>query len=294
MTAQATVRLHELSSTHPEWTPWLSVVELVLSAAGESAWEECVPKSVREDSPTPLLARASVTLPITLLEGWVRKLFHTAAASGTPELASLHAVTQSAFEATELFRAALTQNSPRLDRMALDCGVQAGVFRGVAEFVPRPFLHACGRVWADTRAQSWDRDYCPICGAWPALAEVRGIEKARYLRCGRCGSDWPAYGMHCIYCGNDDHERLTAFVPQNGVAPPRIESCKACNGYLKSFNTLQGADPSAVMLDDLASVDLDIAALDQGLHRPAEPGYRINPAVSFRKDAGRNIFSWRR
>ena len=33
----------------------------------------------------------------------------------------------------------------------------------------------------------WQQGYCPICGGWPLLAELRGIELAQYLRCAACG-----------------------------------------------------------------------------------------------------------
>ena len=50
--------------------------------------------------------------------------------------------------------------------------------------------------------------YCPVCGAWPAFAEMRGIERSRYLRCGRCGGGWQAQCLSCSYCGMTDHEEL--------------------------------------------------------------------------------------
>jgi FdhE protein len=97
------------------------------------------------------------------------------------------------------------------------------------------------------------------------------------------------------FCKNDDHERLLSLVPDNGAANRRIEGCQACAGYLKSLNTLQGADPLSVMLDDLATVDLDIAAIEQGLRRPDGSGYPLNPTVGYSKTADRRrVFPWSR
>lgn len=294
MSPAATARLQDLSSAHPEWNPWLSVVDEVLTAATDPRWEDCVPPVPRRSQHAPLLAQASIVISIDFLRRWLQQLLRTAAAGGTAEMATLKDVEKSAIEAVELFRAALAQNSRRLERIALDYGVDGKAFRGVAELMPIPFLHACRRVWAKADLESWAEDYCPLCGAWPALAEVRGIEKARYLRCGRCGKDWQAYGLRCTFCKNDDHEQLVSLVPQNGAPTRMVESCKRCGGYLKSFTTLQGTDALGVMIDDLASVDLDIAAVEQGYRRPEGPGSPLDPIVGYRKDTGKRILPWSR
>jgi hypothetical protein len=44
------------------------------------------------------------------------------------------------------------------------------------------------------------------------------------------------------------------------------------------------------MLDDLASVDLDIAALEQGFKRPVGPGYALNSEVVVKPGLGQRIF----
>jgi FdhE protein len=135
--------------------------------------------------------------------------------------------------------------------------------------------------------------YCPLCGAWPAFAEVRGIERLRYLRCGRCGGQWEAHPLRCLFCNMDDHEQLLSLVPQNDASSTRlIEACKHCSGYLKSFTTLQGSDPLAVALDDLASVDLDTAAVEQGYRRPDGPGYPLDTTVSYSRSKTNRILHW--
>ena len=129
-----------------------------------------------------------------------------------------------------------------LAEMAANSAADPDAFRSVAALIPLPFLQACGRRWARPLTPSWLNGYCPLCGAWPALAEVRGIERARYLRCGRCGRDWRIHLLRCPFCDNDNHDQLESLVPQNGDAARVIEACNRCGGYLKSFTSLQGAD----------------------------------------------------
>ena len=42
-----------------------------------------------------------------------------------------------------------------------------------------PLLQACRRAWADPAPAAWSRGYCPTCGAWPALAGIRGTPGPR-------------------------------------------------------------------------------------------------------------------
>jgi FdhE protein len=118
--------------------------------------------------------------------------------------------------------------------------------------------------------------YCPVCGAWPAFAEVRGIERSRYLRCGRCAGEWQARALTCPYCGMTDHNQLVSLIPEKAGASRAIEACKRCLGYVKTFTTLQASPAGRIMLDDLASVDLDLAAIERGYGRPQGPGYSLD------------------
>jgi FdhE protein len=76
-----------------------------------------------------------------------------------------------------------------------------------------------------------------------------------------------------------DHNELVSLVPEKSGANSMIEACKRCLGYVKIFTRLQGSSPSKVLLDDLASVDLDIAALEHGYKRPQGTGYSLAVTV---------------
>ena len=58
-----------------------------------------------------------------------------------------------------------------------------------------------------------------------------------------------------------------------------VETCEACEGYLKAITTLKATPADALTLVDLDSVELDIAALEHGYVRPDEPGYRVRARV---------------
>ena len=290
MNSATASRLQSLHSDHPEWNPWLSVVGETLSEAVDPAWESFVPIVSRQQTRTPALAQAAIALPIDFLNTWIKRLIRSAAGSGTAQMAMLRNVEKPNVEAVQLFRAALCQDIAQIKQIALDSDTNATAFQSVAELLPIPFLQACGRRLTMLDEMNWQEGYCPLCGAWPALAEIRGIERARYLRCGRCGDEWQIHWLQCPFCDVNDHEQLVSLIPQNGDSARRIEGCKRCSGYLKSFTTLQGADKLGVMVNDLASVDLDIAAVKQGYRRPPGPGYFLGVSVGYNKSVIRRLF----
>jgi formate dehydrogenase maturation protein FdhE len=137
--------------------------------------------------------------------------------------------------------------------------------------VPMPLLHACRRRW--TVSASWSQGYCPLCGAWPAFAELCGVERSRYLRCVRCGSAWRAHGLACPFCGARDHAALASLVAEEGRSSWAIEVCNSCTAYLKVFTALRPGPAENVLLQDLATVELDLAAEARGYRRPERPPF---------------------
>ena len=61
----------------------------------------------------------------------------------------------------------------------------------------------------------------------------------------------------------------------HGSESRKVDVCKACNGYLKAVATLGALAPDAIALEDLATVDLDLAALDRGYSRPDRPSFTL-------------------
>jgi FdhE protein len=89
-----------------------------------------------------------------------------------------------------------------------------------------------------------------------------------------------------------DHKELVSLVPEKSASNAVIEACKRCLGYVKIFTVLQGSPPIQVMVDDLASVDLDIAALELGYRRPADAGYALDVKVVNGPRLSETIVSW--
>ena len=279
MTVPVERSLEELGRQRPEWQPWLAVVRAVVEEAADERWDGFVPdRAASGDSKIPLLSGSRIEFDRNLLGRWTERLMATAAKSGTANMATLEFAGVEA-DLVGLFTAALLQDAATLGNTAARIGVDPEAFQAVASQLPVPFLHALNRRWSRLVPESWVEGYCPLCGSWPAFAEVRGVERTRHLRCGRCADSWQLHELLCPYCGNDDHEQLLRLVPEKGGTMRVVEACKRCLGYLKVFTTLQGSPAPKVILDDLASVDLDMAALEQGYRRPAGPGYSLDVSL---------------
>jgi FdhE protein len=282
-----------LKRQRPEWEPWLAVVEEVLHEAEVRSWADAVPEIAAGSSAAPRLAGATVALQRNVVQRLFDRLVRRASRSGTRAMATLAHAANAKPDILNLFGAALCQEPDRIAGAAAACGADPEAFQAVAALLPVPFLQACTRSWGSSIPEDWVEPYCPVCGSWPAFAEVRGIERSRYYRCSRCGGEWRAHGLSCPYCATMDHRDLVALVPESPGTSAVVDTCTRCRGYVKTLHRLQGCAPPAVMLEDLAGVALDVAALEHGYSRPAGAAYTLDVLVTDagtrRRIAGRGI-----
>lgn len=283
--------LDALRRRQPEWSPWLTVLEQVQREIMETRWELAVPERTEPRARAPLLAGCAISIEEAAVRRLLERLIDVASRSGTPKMASLKLAQHRDLDAAALFGASIRQSGDAGAASAVAAGTSGEAFQAVMSLVPVPFLHACTRRWRSAIPGDWIDGYCPVCGAWPAFAEVRGIERSRYLRCGRCGSDWYRPLLRCPYCETSDHEQLTTLVPEKSGLTRAIDACRSCRGYVKSFTRLQACPPASVMIEDLESVELDVAALELGYSRRAGTGYPMDVTI-VATSAARRFFSW--
>jgi FdhE protein len=223
----------------------------------------------------PLLNGLALQVDADVAQRLVRRLASTAAAGHLPDAASLRGYRPSAADAVALIEAAVRQDLTELAALADAAGVERGPLMSVAHLAALPLLQSCGRLLADQVPRHWPHGHCPICGAWPILAERRGLDRSRRLRCGRCAAEWEVQWLCCAYCDEREHERLGSLVPEDGGETLKVETCTSCQGYLKSIATLQGIPPFELLLRDLETVELDLVAVERGYGRPEESRFRL-------------------
>jgi len=120
-------------------------------------------------------------------------------------------------------------------------------------------------------ASGWGKGYCFVCGATATLAELRGNNQSRHLRCGQCGADWPIRRLQCIYCGNDHHHSRGFLYAESQNDHARVEVCDKCSGYIKLISSFDPLPSDLLTVEDLATLRLDFISTERGYRR----GHRV-------------------
>ena len=158
---------------------------------------------------------------------------------------------------------------------ALDCDAAA------LDFFPRAFLQpiaealaagasAPGRPAGDASVSGEDaaRAACPRCGSAPLAAVLRDEPEARGRRtllCSLCLAEWAFPRTRCSACGEERPDRRPHHVSESWPHV-RVEECGSCRTYVKAID-LREAGLAVPVVDELASVELDLWAAGQGLSK---------------------------
>ena len=179
--------------------------------------------------------------------------------------------------ASELLRAVLAGEPVDTAAARLDCDAAA------LEFFPRAFVQplaealaagidsrfSADRAEVDDGAGAGDgraRAACPRCGADPLAAVLRDepeIRGRRTLLCSLCLTEWPFPRTRCPACGEERAEKRPHHVAESWPHV-RLEECGTCRTYVKAID-LREAGLAVPVVDELASVELDLWAGEQGL-----------------------------
>jgi FdhE protein len=127
---------------------------------------------------------------------------------------------------------------------------------------------------AAAAAEDWNGAACPVCGG-PAHVSVIAEESGEFMAgsprelvCGRCATSWRFSRAKCTVCGEDDSSALSSyFAEPRRVA--RVDTCSTCRAYIKTFDLRQDGGRDVVpLVDDVATLTLDVWAREQGYSRP--------------------------
>ena len=108
---------------------------------------------------------------------------------------------------------------------------------------------------------------CPFCNALPVVGVLReeGHGAKRTLVCGLCLNEREYLRVVCPSCGEQQFDALPVYTADQ-LEHVRIEACDRCRSYLKTIDLTK--DGLAIpLVDDIASVSLDLWARDRGYVR---------------------------
>jgi FdhE protein len=263
----ARAELRACAVESPQWSVWLSLLETALNAADEPAWRHAQIGFARvRPERAPLLEDAQVAVDASAAARLLEALLQQTA----PRAAGPNGA-----QAVTLLRAAIGQVQPPISEVAKELGVEGMRLQTVAHFLALPLLLETARRAEPLLPADWRVGYCLVCGAWPTLAESRGLDRRRVLRCGRCAAAWESEVLRCTFCDERDYRRLGSMLPRDGGELVRIETCESCRGYLKSVTTLRARPAWALPLDDLRTLPLELKAIERQYQRPSHTGWSV-------------------
>jgi hypothetical protein len=137
-----------------------------------------------------------------------------------------------------------------------------GMVAQVLALAMRPFLSRCAEV-LQQRADlaTWTHPHCALCGGEPDFSVITPAAE-RHLICGRCTLRWKFDALTCPYCLNTNRSLITSFATPDGRY--RVYACDACHRYLKAYDARRATRPVMLMVDAVATLPLDAAAIQRG------------------------------
>jgi FdhE protein len=270
-------RLNELAQTDPTLGPLARLQIEALLAADDPRWEQGLPSFGSRSlvAGAPILDGQTLGVDSSHLKSLWERLGKLASQANPSETARLCATIPGPVCSLEqLVEAVVRNDTAGMEATAGRAGVDSTFLGTMAHLLAIPLLMACARKSAAMiSAVTWEAGYCAVCGAWPTLAEVRGLERERWLRCGRCGCAWAGRQLVCAFCGSDDHQSQGYLASDSERDARRAETCDRCHGYLKAAASLVPLTLPDILVLDAETIELDLAALDRGYERPAEAGF---------------------
>ncbi len=214
----------------------------------------------------PLLAGAALAFDLGATRVLAVRLAEALCRRGVAKAGSVRdALARERFPLERLLRHAAAGECAFVRTLARVLAVDPALLDVVAQNAVKPGLRAfCRQLAPLARGLAWERGYCYVCGARAALAELRGNELFRHLRCGRCGAGWGVRRLLCPFCGNEDPSSLGFLHTGEPMERARVEVCDGCREYLKVVTAFEPGAPDEVVVEDLATLSLDYAARARG------------------------------
>ena len=168
------------------------------------------------------------------------------------------------FPVAELAVEVIVGDPQKVVTRAADLDLDAGLAATLLRLTLFPILERLtSQVKPLIDSATWRRSYCPVCGSWPMLGEYRGLELTRFLRCGLCTAEWEIERLVCVFCDNRMHQDLINLTVAGEGTKERAVACERCHCYIKQISTLAPIPPAQLLVADLATLHLDLAALER-------------------------------
>lgn len=120
---------------------------------------------------------------------------------------------------------------------------------------------------------SWDKGYCPICGAFPMLSVFRD-KGQRWLHCSLCGHEWRFSRVVCPFCERESPAGMNFFFLQDRQDESAF-ACEECKRYLINVNRAAGLSEVDPDITAISVLHLDLMMQQRGFQPVADCGWNI-------------------
>lgn len=255
-----------------------------------------LPQAVLDTLPSPearaqgafLLRQEDFPLDFTLTERLVPAILDILGAHA-PMLASLrHEVEQALIEDESLLKAACLealsqgQNASEHTKKPSAATVigplaaweavhpgSPGFFRFVVRSAVMPSLAVTAKLLSPHHDSTvpWPHGHCPICGGLPLMGRLLEEGGARMHVCSFCSFEYRVPRLGCPFClaGEGENAEYYASDEEPGYV---LDVCSTCNNYIKLADFRDLDRVWMPLLDDLASLALDLYARQMNFTRP--------------------------
>jgi len=163
-----------------------------------------------------------------------------------------------------IVRAVMDEDATSIGTLAKELDVSPALLLHATSALLQPCLEEIARRIDTSFSNNWWQTSCPVCGRTPIVARVRN--RRRHLLCTFCGAEYLSDRFVCVHCGNKDPYTLKFMAPERQPGF-QIDFCTSCKQYIKVIDEEKLRETIPKGLEDILTLNLDLAAKEAGLRR---------------------------
>ncbi len=274
--SRALERLSALGDARPDLAEMVRVQAALLQATGVARPAATLPPVTEDEARlrlqggVPLLRNLPIAFDGPALAAQFGAICDALAVGNASDAVAVkQAVRRSALDVAQMATALLNGQIGAVYERAAASHLNTELLGTALRFTLLPTLaHLAGQAERMRQTAVWKQGYCPCCGGWPLLGEMRGLEQVRFLRCGLCATGWEVERLYCPACDTRNYQEI-GYLHVEGDDQKRAVTCDACQTYFKVVSALVATPWLELPILDLETLHLDLIALERGFAPPA-------------------------
>lgn len=111
---------------------------------------------------------------------------------------------------------------------------------------------------------TWNKGFCPFCGAFPDMAVIKDKITERWLHCSQCRHEWRFDRVLCPYCEHEGKEEGVTYFFVEGKEQETAFVCEKCRRYLITLNRVSDLGDRNFDVLSMGLAHLDMIMQEKG------------------------------